>query len=144
MDIWSRKKRSEVMSRIRSKNTKPELAVRSFLHRLGFRFRLHRRDLPGCPDIILPKYKVLIFVHGCFWHLHEGCRDGTIPKTQHEKWKAKLERNVARDKQNIKELKKLGWKVIVIWECEIEKQFETVKQRLLNIIVNGNGNSKDG
>jgi DNA mismatch endonuclease (patch repair protein) len=134
MDIWSKQKRSEVMSHIRSKNTKPELAVRSMLHRNGFRFRVHRRDLPGCPDIVLPKYRAVVFVHGCFWHLHEGCRDGTVPKTQHEKWKAKLERNVERDKLHYDCLKNAGWKVLVLWECEIEKDIERIKQRIIKFI----------
>lgn len=123
------------MSRIHSKDTKPELAVRSLLHRMGYRFRLHKRELPGCPDIVLPKYKSVIFVHGCFWHLHEGCRDGTVPKTQHGKWNLKLERNVERDKHHYQELQKMGWKVLVIWECEIEKQLNIVKQKIINFLA---------
>ena len=107
------------MSRIRSKDTKPELIVRSALHKLGYRFRLHRKDLPGCPDIVLPKYRTLIFVHGCFWHMHENCRDGTLPKTNQLTWKEKLERNMERDKANVKLLESLGWKVFIIWECEV-------------------------
>jgi DNA mismatch endonuclease (patch repair protein) len=130
MDIWTIEKRSEVMSRIRSKNTKPEMALRSMLHKMGYRFRLHRKNLPGCPDIVLPKYNTVIFVHGCFWHLHENCRDGTIPKTQSEKWKAKLLRNVDRDNKHKLELEELGWRVLIIWECEIEKQL--VQCQLLN------------
>jgi len=118
------------MSRIRSKDTSPEKKVRSMFHLMGYRFRLHVKTLPGQPDIVLPKFKKVIFVHGCFWHLHKGCRDGTIPKTQHEKWKAKLERNIKRDKLHIKNLKKLGWKVLVLWECEIEKQINDVQQKL--------------
>ncbi|MCL6477518.1 MAG: very short patch repair endonuclease [Peptococcaceae bacterium] len=135
MDIWSKEKRSQVMSHIHSKDTKPEMAVRSLLHRMGYRFRLHKRELPGCPDIVLPKYNSVIFVHGCFWHLHEGCRDGTVPKTQHEKWKLKLERNVKRDKLHYEELQKLGWKVLVIWECEVEKQLDMVKQKIVNFLA---------
>ena len=135
MDIWSKEKRSQVMSHIRSKDTKPEMAVRSLLHRMGYRFRLHKRELPGCPDIVLPKYNSVIFVHGCFWHLHEGCRDGTIPKTQHEKWKLKLERNVERDKLHYEELQKMGWKVLVIWECEVEKQLDTVKSKIIDFLA---------
>lgn len=135
MDIWSKEKRSQVMSNIHSKNTKPEMAVRSLLHRMGYRFRLHKRELPGCPDIVLPKYSSVIFVHGCFWHLHEGCRDGTVPKTQHEKWKLKLERNVERDKLHYEELKKMGWKVLVIWECEVEKQIDTVKLKIMEFLM---------
>ena len=123
------------MSHIRSKDTKPEMAVRSLLHRMGYRFRLHKRDLPGCPDIVLPKYKSVIFVHGCFWHLHEGCRDGTVPKTQHEKWKLKLERNVERDKLHYEELQKMGWKVLVVWECEVEKQLDMVKYKIVDFLT---------
>ena len=135
MDIWSKEKRSQVMSHIRSKDTKPEMAVRSLLHRMGYRFRLHKRDLPGCPDIVLPKYKSVIFVHGCFWHLHEGCRDGTVPKTQHEKWKLKLERNVERDELHYEELQKMGWKVLVVWECEVEKQLDMVKYKIVDFLT---------
>ena len=130
MDIWSKEKRSHVMSRIRSKDTSPEIILRSLLHRLGYRFRLHVKGLPGKPDIVLPKYKRVIFVHGCFWHLHKGCRDGTIPKTQHEKWKTKLERNVERDKSHIKQLRKMGWKPLVIWECELENRTEIVQNKI--------------
>ncbi|GBD97444.1 MAG TPA: DNA mismatch endonuclease Vsr [Nitrospirae bacterium] len=136
MDIWSKKKRSEVMSRIRSKNTKPEIFVRSMIHNMGYRFRIHRRDLPGCPDLVFPKYRSIIFVQGCFWHLHKGCRDGTIPKTDHEKWKAKLERNVMRDKQNFKKLKDMGWKVLVIWECEVEKKIDKVEKKVRKFLTN--------
>jgi DNA mismatch endonuclease (patch repair protein) len=123
------------MSHIRSKDTKPEMAVRSLLHRMGYRFRLHKRELPGCPDIVLPKYNSVIFVHGCFWHLHEGCRDGTVPKTQHEKWKLKLERNVERDKLHYEELQKMGWKVLVVWECEVEKQLDMVKSKIIDFLT---------
>ena len=106
------------MSRIRSKDTAPEIRVRSMLHKAGYRFRLHVKDLPGKPDIVLPKYKTVIFVHGCFWHRHKGCSKATTPSTNSEYWKKKFQRNVERDKQDQAELKKLGWKVIVIWECE--------------------------
>jgi DNA mismatch endonuclease (patch repair protein) len=88
------------------------------------------KDLPGKPDIVLPKYKKKIFVHGCFWHLHKNCRDGTIPKTQHEKWKNKLEKNVERDKMHIKQLRERGWKVVVVWECEAEKKIGKVERKL--------------
>ncbi len=135
MDIWSKEKRSYVMSRIRSKNTSPEKNVRRLLHQTGYRFRLHAKSLPGQPDIVLRKYKKVIFVHGCFWHLHKGCRDGTIPKTQRERWKAKLERNIERDKSHIKELRRRGWKVLVLWECEIEKKLDKVEKKLLNFLL---------
>ncbi len=134
MDIWSSEKRSIVMSHIKSKNTKPEMIVRSLLFKMGYRFRIHRNDLPGSPDIVLPKYSTVILVHGCFWHLHKDCRDGTIPKTQYSKWKEKLERNVQRDKINIDKLNSLGWEVLILWECEIEKHIEDVKDKLRNTL----------
>jgi len=134
MDIWSKEKRSYVMSRIRSRDTAPELKVRSILHRMGFRFRLHVKNLPGRPDIVFPKYKKVIFVHGCFWHLHNGCRDGTIPKTNHKKWKKKLESNVERDKKHVDELKKKGWDVLILWECEIEKNITKSIQKMLEFL----------
>ncbi len=135
MDIWSKEKRSYVMSRIWSKDTTPEKKVRSLLHQMGYRFRLHVKSLPGQPDIVFSKYKKVVFVHGCFWHLHKGCRDGTIPKTDHEKWKAKLQRNVERDRTHIKELRRKGWKVLVLWECEIEKKLDKVEKKLLSFLL---------
>ena len=119
VDIISEERRSWNMSRIRSKNTKPEMVVRSMLHRMGFRFRLHDRKLPGNPDIVLPKYKTVIFVHGCFWHRHEGCKYACIPKTRIKFWEDKFKGNIARDKRSKSELQALGWNVIVIWECEL-------------------------
>lgn len=109
------------MSAIKSRHTKPEIIVRSILHRLGFRFRLHDKKLPGKPDIILPTYKTVIFVHGCFWHQHEGCKRATIPKSNIDYWKPKLAGNVARDVQHRANLEKLGWNVAVIWEYETKK-----------------------
>jgi DNA mismatch endonuclease (patch repair protein) len=109
------------MSRIGGKNTKPEVIVRSLLHKMGYRFRLHDRRLPGCPDIVLKKYKTVIFVHGCFWHRHKGCKDCTTPTHRREWWLAKLNGNAKRDKRHRRALKKLGWKTIVIWECRAEK-----------------------
>ena len=108
------------MSRIRGKDTKPELRVRSQLHRMGYRFRLHRKDLPGRPDIVLPKYDTVIFVHGCFWHRHKGCRFAYTPKTRVEFWGTKFEQNVRRDRRNEAALRKRGWRIIRIWECETE------------------------
>ena len=116
-----------MMSRIRSKNTKPELAVRSMLHRMGYRFRLHRRDLPGCPDIVLPKYKTVIFVHGCFWHQYPGCKYAYNPKSRKAFWQKKFKQNVERHKRVRKELTKLGWKVIVIWECQIKNLNKVIR-----------------
>ncbi|MEO0509076.1 MAG: very short patch repair endonuclease [Verrucomicrobiota bacterium] len=121
-DIVSEEQRSYNMSRIRSKNTKPELVVRSMLHRLGYRFTVNgpkNKKLPGKPDIVLPKYKTVIFVHGCFWHMCPGCKYATIPKTRMEWWKAKLEGNAKRDARKQKELRQLGWRVVVVWQCEL-------------------------
>ena len=117
MDVFPQKKRQEIMSRVRSRNTRPEALVRSLLHRLGFRFRLHRKDLPGTPDIVLPKYGTVIFVHGCFWHGHD-CTRGKLPTTNAEFWRKKIEGNVARDKEATEELRSQGWRVINVWSCE--------------------------
>ena len=112
--------RSRNMSAIKSKNTKPEIAVRRLLHSMGYRFRLHRKDLPGSPDIVLPKYKTVIFVHGCFWHRHENCKYATTPKTRPAFWESKFNENIRRDRTNQNNLIKLGWKVLVIWECDLK------------------------
>ena len=117
--------RSRNMSAIKSKNTKPEIAVRKLLHSMGYRFRLHRKDLPGSPDIVLPKYKTVIFVHGCFWHRHENCKYASTPKTRQEFWEAKFRDNINRDKLNQENLSSKGWKIIIVWECEIkDKDFD--------------------
>ena len=118
-DVFSKSKRSEVMSRIKGRNTKPELAVRSLLHRMGYRFRLHKADLPGKPDIVLSRYKTVIFVHGCFWHRHKDCRFAYTPQSRMEFWLKKLESNVIRDIQVKSDLEILGWRVITVWECEL-------------------------
>jgi DNA mismatch endonuclease, patch repair protein len=120
MDIISKEKRSWNMSRICSKDTKPEKIVRSMLHRRGYRFRLHVKDLPGKPDIVLPKYKTVIFVHGCFWHRHPKCKYAYTPKSKIDFWEKKFTDNIARFKIVKKELVHLKWKVVVIWECEIK------------------------
>lgn len=112
--------RSEVMSRVHSKDTGPERAVRSLLHALGYRFRLHRKDLPGSPDIVLPGRKAIIFVHGCFWHGHDCKRGSRTPKANADYWTRKLAGNVARDSRTRTELETLGWRVLVVWECEIK------------------------
>lgn len=125
MDIVSEEQRSWNMSRIKGKNTKPELVVRSLLHRMGYRFRIHRKDLPGKPDIVLPKYNTVIFVNGCFWHRHEGCKYAYMPKSRVEFWEKKFKGTVERDKIKQQQLKDLGWKVVVIWECET-KDYETL------------------
>jgi DNA mismatch endonuclease, patch repair protein len=118
-DILSKAERSALMARIRGVNTSPELAVRRFLHERGFRFRLHLRELPGRPDIVLPKLHTAIFVHGCFWHRHPGCKKATTPSTRKTFWKAKFEANVERDKRKVAELRDRGWTVITVWECEV-------------------------
>jgi DNA mismatch endonuclease, patch repair protein len=118
-DVHTREQRSRNMAAIRSANTRPEVRVRSALHSLGFRFRLHRKDLPGKPDIVLPKFHTAIFVHGCFWHCH-SCKYGSVvPATRAEFWAAKRGGNVQRDRKNRAALRKLGWRVLVVWECEV-------------------------
>jgi DNA mismatch endonuclease (patch repair protein) len=119
-DIFSKEKRSDIMARIKSCDTKAELKVRMWLHKQGYRFRLHRKDLPGKPDIVLPKYKTIIFVNGCFWHRHVGCKRSTTPQSNKDMWQRKFERTLNRDKMNIIALDLLGWKVIVLWECEVD------------------------
>ncbi len=119
-DNLAKEVRSYIMSQIRSKDTKPELLVRSFLHKSGYRYRLHRKDIPGRPDIVLPKYRTVIFVHGCFWHAHHGCSFFRMPRTRTEWWKAKLHRNRRRDRLAVKEVEKTGWKAITLWECDLQ------------------------
>ena len=120
------------MSAIKSKNTKPEIEVRKLLHSLGYRFRLHRKDLPGTPDIVLPKYKTVIFVHGCFWHRHENCKYASIPKTRTEFWENKFKENIKRDQVNQNNLYKLGWNIVIVWECEL-KRINYLKEIFLKI-----------
>ncbi len=128
MDTISKQHRSWNMSRIRSENTSPERLVRSLLHGMGYRFRLHRKDLPGKPDIVLPKYKTVIEVRGCFWHRHQGCKQASTPKSNEAFWQEKFSRNVARDRRNTRLLKKLGWRVIIIWECETKAENRLMKK----------------
>lgn len=118
-DLISTEHRSWNMSRIRSSDTAPEISVRSLLHSLGYRFRLHRTDLPGTPDILLPRYKTAILVHGCFWHRHAGCKYAYIPKSRIDFWNAKFQRNMTHDQKVERQLKDLGWSVLIVWECEI-------------------------
>ena len=122
-DMFTPRKRSEIMAKVHSANTKPEIRVRKLLHRIGYRFRLQRRDLPGNPDIVLPKYKAVIFVHGCFWHGCPVCRHAKIrPVTNAEYWEKKLNRTLERDKNNVEALVQMGWRAITVWECEIRKK----------------------
>lgn len=134
VDPFTPQKRSETMSRVKSRNTKPELRVRSALHRLGYRFRLHRKDLPGKPDVILPKYGTAVFVHGCFWHQHPGCRKATMPVNNRDYWEAKLRRNVERDDKARRALEDLGWRVVTLWECEIPRKDDELRERLRDML----------
>lgn len=120
MDKITQAERSKLMSRIRSKDTRPELAVRSILHRLGYRFRIHRKDLPGCPDIVLPRHRKIILIHGCFWHGHT-CRLASKPKSNENYWNTKIQKNRERDTRNLEALVHQGWGVLILWECEIRK-----------------------
>lgn len=129
MDRIDAAQRGALMSRIRGKDTGPELVVRRLAHRLGFRFRLHRRDLPGCPDLVFPRLRKAVFVHGCFWHQHTGCRRAHVPQSRVEYWLPKLARNTARDTAAQASLVALGWDVLVIWECEV-KDLEKLAQQL--------------
>ena len=122
MDIVDSATRSRMMTGIQSKNTKPELLVRRYLHAHGFRYRLHVRELLGSPDLVLPKYRVAIFVHGCFWHQHTGCRYATQPASNSERWRAKFQSNVERDGKNLAGLHAAGWRVLVVWECELKRE----------------------
>jgi DNA mismatch endonuclease (patch repair protein) len=122
MDIVDKEKRSLMMANISSRNTKPEIMIRKFLHGNGFRYRLHVRSLPGTPDLVLPKYKLAIFIHGCFWHQHRDCRYATMPSQNVEKWKQKFSDNKKRDEKSIDQLRASGWRVLVIWECAIRTQ----------------------
>lgn len=126
-DIFTKKKRSEVMGAVSGKETKPEILVRKYLFKEGFRFRKNLKTLPGSPDIVLAKYRTVIFVHGCFWHGHRDCRKATIPKTNTEFWRSKINTNIERDSRVITELKKSRWRVITIWGCKLTKSNELDK-----------------
>lgn len=130
VDSISAERRSWNMSRIRGRNTGPEMRLRSLLHRAGFRFRLHVKDLPGKPDIVLPKYRTAIFVHGCFWHRHAGCRNTTMPSTRTEFWQNKFDGNVERDRRNRAALEVAGWTVITVWECDLKADASGTVDRL--------------
>ena len=130
MDKLTPEKRSWNMSRIRNRDTKPELALRSALHRLGYRFRLSDKNLPGRPDIVLPKYKTAVFVHGCFWHRHKGCKYAYTPKSKVEFWQHKFEENIVRDERNISDILSNGWIPVVIWECQIKHDLDSCLQLL--------------
>ena len=133
MDVFSKEKRSQIMSSVSGKNTKPEIAVRSLLHNMGYRFRLHRKDLPGKPDITLPKHKKVIFVHGCFWHGHADCLRSKRPTSNKKFWREKLDKNIERDKLTVNALKQLGWDVLTVWTCEV-KDTNNLKIKLLSFL----------
>lgn len=120
-ELKSKAVRSRIMAAVKRQNTTPEMVLRSALHRAGYRFRIHTKSLPGTPDIVLPKYRTVIFVHGCFWHRHLGCRKTTTPKNNGEFWALKFEKNIERDERKTRELEDLGWHVLVVWECQINK-----------------------
>lgn len=130
-DVHTSEIRSFNMSRIKSKDTKPEILVRKFLHKNGFRYKFHDKTLPGKPDIVLPKYKTVIFVNGCFWHGHENCKFFKIPKTRTEWWQIKINKNIINDSNAIKSLRLLGWKVVCIWECELNKSKKDFNLKML-------------
>lgn len=132
-DIMSPEERSLMMGKIKGRNTKPELIVRSLCHTLGLRFRLHRKDLPSSPDLVFPKYRLCLFVHGCFWHRHPGCKYAYTPKTRLDFWLPKLHRNVERDKEKEELLRSMGWRVGVIWECET-KHPDLLESRVRDIL----------
>jgi DNA mismatch endonuclease Vsr len=118
------------MAAIKSKNTAPELAVRRALHAVGYRYRLHDRQLPGCPDLAFPSRQAILFVHGCYWHRHPNCTEATIPKTRREWWEAKLSRNAVRDTANVAALEAAGWRVLVVWECEVRRALPSILRRI--------------
>jgi DNA mismatch endonuclease, patch repair protein len=130
-DKLSPEKRSWNMSRIKGKDTKPEIVVRKYLFGKGFRFRKNDKRYPGKPDIVLPKYHTVIFIHGCFWHHHDGCKQATMPKTRTEFWEKKFAQNVDNDARHKRQLEEMGFKVIIIWECEIEKDFDGTMEKLV-------------
>ena len=135
--------RSRIMAQVKSKDTKPELLVRSLLHRLGYRFRLHRKDLPGKPDIVLPRHRKAIFVHGCFWHGHTGCKRSARPTSRADYWNAKIDRNMQRDATATAQLAALGWTVLTLWECEL-RPAEALNDRLHGFLETRNETQKEG
>jgi len=136
-DIYSKRKRSEIMSKISGTETKPEILVRKYLFSKGFRFRKNDKRLPGRPDIVLPKYKTVVFIHGCFWHGHH-CKAGKLPETNKEFWENKINSNIERDKKNQHKLEKLGWKIIIVWQCKLKnkkvvtKKLKEIEQKIQN------------
>ena len=136
MDTVSKKKRSEIMSRVKCKNTRPEMLVRRMIHGMGYRYRLHASDLPGKPDIVFRNRKKVIFVHGCFWHRHKNCKYSRLPKSRVTYWTEKLDKNRSRDRLNIARLRKGGWEVLVIWQCEL-RDIESLEKRVVQFLDRG-------
>lgn len=134
MDRISASRRSENMRRIRSRDTAPEILIRRLVYALGYRFRLHREDLPGKPDLTFPRLRKVIFVHGCFWHQHDGCVESRIPKSNRSYWVPKLARNKKRDEENRRALRRLGWRSLIIWECQVSKP-EQLTQRICRFLI---------
>lgn len=122
MDIYSKQKRTEIMSKISGKNSQPEIVIRKLIFMHGYRFRIHKKGIPGKPDIVFPKYKKVIFINGCFWHGHNGCKRSTLPASNTDFWKEKITNNKKRDKNNYTKLTKLGWEYLVVWQCTINKK----------------------
>ena len=135
MDSITAARRSANMSRIKSKDTKPEMLIRRMLHRLGYRYSLHRRDLPGAPDLVFPSRRKVVLIHGCFWHQHKRCIDGRLPKSREEYWLPKLLRNVERDRQNVSKLRRCGWKVMKVWECEVMGDSERAMRKISRFLA---------
>lgn len=143
-DIKSKEARSYNMSQIKSKNTKPEEKVRKYLFSKGFRYRKNDRKLPGCPDIVLPRYKTVIFVNGCFWHRHPGCRYATTPQNNYEFWQTKFDKNVFNDKKHAEELSQAGWSVITVWECELKRpRFQGTMDEIVSMLRANKGPDKN-
>jgi len=136
-DTFTPEKRSRIMSQVKGRDTKPEKVVRSLLHRLGYRFRLHRKDLPGKPDIVLPKHRKVIFVHGCFWHGHTGCKRSARPTDNAEFWNIKIDGNIKRDIDNLAKMQSAGWDALVIWQCETKKEADLI-EKLQSFLGNSN------
>lgn len=135
-DKFTKQERSTIMSRVKNRDTAPEILVRRMLHKMGYRFRLQRKDLPGKPDIVLPKYKKVIFVHGCFWHGHEGCPRGARPTSNVEFWNQKIDKNLRRDSEVQDQLSALGWKPLIVWQCQT-RNLPDLQQQLKTFLNDG-------
>lgn len=138
-DVFSKEKRSFIMSRVSGKDTGPEMVVRRMLHMMGFRYRLHAKDLPGKPDVVLPRHRKVVFVHGCFWHGHRNCKRSKRPSSNEKFWNEKIEKNIKRDETAKRKLKKVGWDVLVVWECQTKNK-ENLKEILLKLLNGGREN----